>query len=147
MLNAPPSCKPACAWSTNIRQAGASGQVMVCSKDDEPFSNARGPGSESSCSSGSNANSAGYLCSDYQPRPVSEELAYGFVVTDGVENCCKCFELQWTDGPAVGKRMEVQAINSGGDTENGSRDFIILSPGGGVGPNKRGCDNQFTYDW
>jgi hypothetical protein len=73
-------------------------------------------------------------------------MSIGFAITDGVENCCKCFELQWTDGPARGKRMQVQIINEGGRTDDG-RQFIVLTPGGGVGPNQQGCNEQFGYDW
>jgi hypothetical protein len=74
-------------------------------------------------------------------------MSLGFAITDGIENCCKCFELTWTDGPSAGKKMQVQVINEGGNTENNSRQFIILTPGGGVGPNQQGCNEQFGYDW
>lgn len=119
---------------------------MVCDVDDQPFSDDRSNSVDSSCSE-SGDTSSGFLCSDYQPWPVSEELAYGFAITDGIENCCKCYELQWTEGDAAGKRMQVQIINEGGSVENGSRDFVLLTPGGGVGPNQSGCDAQFGYDW
>jgi hypothetical protein len=78
---------------------------------------------------------------------VADDLAYGFAVTKGVENCCKCFELQWTNGTAVGKRIQLQVINEGGNVDNGVRQFIILTPGGGVGPNPQGCTTQWGYDW
>jgi hypothetical protein len=120
----------------------ASGQVKVCNKNDEHLTNQQAARVESSCSDG-----AGFLCSDFQARPVAEDLSYGFVITKGSENCCKCFQLEWTDGPAMGKKMQVQAINSGGNLENDVRDFIVLTPGGGVGPNPEGCAAQFGYDW
>ena len=116
----------------------------MCGKDDNPLSRSQGQNEQSSCTRRSRGN--GYLCSSYSPVPVSEDLSYGFAVTKGTENCCKCFELQWTDGPARDKRMQVQVINSGGSTDNG-RDFVILTPGGGVGPNKRGCRHQFGGAW
>jgi len=47
----------------------------------------------------------------------------------------------------VGKKVQVQVINEGGTVENGSRQFIILTPGGGVGPNAKGCTEQWGYDW
>lgn len=137
-------CKPACAWRSQLRQSGATGQVTVCGKDDKPLSANEGDRVSSSCSQ--NAGN-GFLCSTYQPRPVSNELSYAFAITDGIENCCKCFELQYTDGPSAGKKVQVQIINEGGNTENNSRQFIILVPGGGVGPNPKGCSTQYGYDW
>lgn len=119
---------------------------MVCDVNDQPLSDDRSSSIDSSCSESGGASS-GFLCSDYQPWPVSEDLAYGFAITDGSENCCKCYELQWTEGSAAGKRMQVQIINEGGVVENGRRDFVLLTPGGGVGPNPSGCDAQFGYDW
>ncbi|OIW30180.1 barwin-like endoglucanase [Coniochaeta ligniaria NRRL 30616] len=136
-------CKPACAWTTNLRKAKASGSVAVCDKSDNPLTSARG----ASATSGCDKSGTGFLCSDYAPRPVSGDLSLGFAITNNVENCCKCFELFWTDGGAAGKRMQVQIINSGGSVDGGRRQFIILSPGGGVGPNTAGCDAQFGYDW
>lgn len=99
----------------------------------------------SSCAESNAGN--GFLCSAYQPRPVNNELSYAFAVTDGSENCCKCFELQFTDGPSVGKKIQLQVINEGGNVENNSRQFIILVPGGGVGPNRKGCETQYGFDW
>lgn len=117
--------------------------MQVCDKDDQVLSQSKGNSEQSSCSS--SAGNA-YLCSHYAPEPQTEDFSYGFAITDGSENCCKCFELTWTDGPARDKRMQVQVINEGGSTDNG-RDFIILMPGGGVGPNTKGCDNQFGSSW
>jgi hypothetical protein len=114
---------------------------MVCNKNDDVLPNSQALLEQSGCDMGN-----GFLCSDYQPRPVTDNLSYGFAVTNGVENCCKCFELEWTDGPAVGKKIQVQVINTGGETNRG-REFVILTPGGGVGPNPKGCNEQFGYDW
>lgn len=119
---------------------------MVCDVDDQPLSDDLSSSIDSSCGDSGDAN-RGFLCSDYQPRPVAEDLSYGFAITDGNENCCKCYELQWTEGSAAGKRIQVQIINEGGSVENGRRDFILLTPGGGVGPNQAGCNAQFGYDW
>lgn len=98
----------------------------------------------SSCANRSAGNA--FLCSIYAPKPVSEDLSYGFAVTDGIDNCCKCFELTWAQGPAAGKRIQVQVINEGGETKDG-REFVILSPGGGVGPNEKGCTSQYGGGW
>ena len=122
-----------------------SGQLNVCSKDDKILPLNEADSRASSCDTTSPGNA--YLCSSYQPRPVSDTLTYAFAVTKGMENCCKCFELAWTDGPSVGKKMQVQVINQGGTTDNNSRAFMILTPGGGVGPNIQGCEAQYGYDW
>ena len=117
---------------------------MSCDKNDNPLSVSKGNSENSACASSNSGNA--YLCSDFQAKPVSDNLSIGFAVTDGSENCCKCFELTWTSGPSVGKKMQVQIINEGGSTDDG-REFIILTPGGGVGPNVAGCNKQFGYDW
>lgn len=74
---------------------------------------------------------------------MAEDLSYGFAVMNSSRTCCSCYELTWLDGPAAGKRMQVQKINSGGSVN----DVIIVVPGGGVGPNPQGCDNQFGAGW
>jgi hypothetical protein len=114
--------------------------VEVCDKNDNPLSLSNGASVQTSCASG---GGNGYLCSDYSPRPVSEDLSYAFAVMNEARDCCKCFELQWTNGPAAGKRVQVQMINVGGD----STDITLVVPGGGVGPNTRGCEAQYGYDW
>ncbi|KAK0625881.1 RlpA-like double-psi beta-barrel-protein domain-containing protein-containing protein [Immersiella caudata] len=138
-------CKPACGWKSNLRESRATGQLTICGKNDRPLSNNDADRVASSCASSNAGN--GFLCSAYQARPVANDLSYGFAITDGIENCCKCFELTWTDGAAVGKRIQVQVINEGGSVQEGVRQFIILTPGGGVGPNDKGCTEQWGYDW
>jgi len=78
---------------------------------------------------------------------VTEDLSYAFAITSGNDNCCKCFSLQWTDGNGRGKQVQVQAVNTGGKLEGGVREFVILTPGGGVGPNTGGCTSQYGSDW
>lgn len=114
--------------------------MQVCDKNDQVLSQSQGNTEQSSCASSKAGNA--FLCSHYSPEPQTEDFSYGFAITDGSENCCKCFEITWTDGPARDKRMQVQVINEGGSTDNG-RDFIILMPGGGVGPTAKGCQSQF----
>jgi hypothetical protein len=118
--------------------------VKTCNKRDEPLSNRDANREASACESRDAGD--GYLCSSFAPKIIDEQVAYGFAVTSGVENCCKCFELTWLQGPAQGKRMQVQVINDGGETDNG-REFVILTPGGGVGPNEKGCATQYGGDW
>ena len=77
-------------------------------------------------------------------------MSYGFALTTKNENCCKCFEARWTSGSARGKTMVVQAINVaavGGDVKE--NDLVVLTPGGGAGPNSGGCPAQYgrNYNW
>ncbi|KAJ9134312.1 Barwin-like endoglucanase [Pleurostoma richardsiae] len=137
-------CKPACAWTTTARTARANGTAAVCDKDDRQLSVSQGQSAQSGCST---SPGTGYLCSSYQPKPMTEDLSYGFVVSDGAENCCKCFELQWQGGPAAGKKMQVQIINEGGSANGTDQEFIIVTPGGGSGPNLSGCKNQYGSTW
>jgi hypothetical protein len=60
-----------------------------------------------------------------------------------VRDCCECFELMWTGGPSAGKRIQVQMINTGAS----GTDIALIIPGGGVGPNTKGCETQYGYDW
>ncbi|KAK1828017.1 RlpA-like double-psi beta-barrel-protein domain-containing protein-containing protein [Podospora conica] len=139
-------CKPACGWKSNLVDSKATGQLTICSKDDAPLPPSEADSRVSSCDATNPGNA--YTCSTFQPRPVSDALTYAFAVTKGMDNCCRCFELSWTDGPAVGKRLRVQVINEGGNsTDANSRTFMILTPGGGVGPNIQGCEAQYGYDW
>lgn len=125
-----------------------SGQLAICSKDDAPLPPTEADSRISSCDASNPGNA--FTCSSFQPRPVSDTLTYAFAVTKGMDNCCKCFELAWTDGPAVGKKLRVQVINEGNGTTAttaNSRTFMILTPGGGVGPNIQGCETQYGFDW
>ena len=97
-------------------------------------------------------NGQGHLCDFFQPIPVAEDLSYGFAVAPG-NNCCKCYDLLWTNGYAAGKRMILQVINwmpdAAANTTNPGRtgDFAILTPGGGSGPNPTGCTRQYGATW
>jgi hypothetical protein len=67
---------------------------------------------------------------------------------NGAHNCCKCFQLTWRNGAAADKKMIVQAINGfdvTGDLK--ASDMVILSPGGGHGPNEAGCKKQYGRTW
>lgn len=86
------------------------------------------------------------MCANQAPWAVSDNLAYGFAavrINGQTESqwCCACYELTMTSGPATGKRMVVQAINTGGDL--GSNHFDIGMPGGGVGI-FNGCSRQYN---
>ncbi|KAL1898253.1 hypothetical protein Sste5346_003660 [Sporothrix stenoceras] len=134
-------CKPACAWTATVPQ-GTSGTAHVCDINNNILGN--GPLAKSGCDSGG----TGYLCDSYAPVPVSNNLSYGFAVMMASNDCCKCYQLTWTSGQAAGKQMIVQAINIGSPSGNvGSNDIVILTPGGGVGPNSAGCRNQYGTSW
>ncbi|KAF2770202.1 glycoside hydrolase [Teratosphaeria nubilosa] len=118
-------CKPSCAWPN---KAPVSGPVKSCSKHDSPIIDAN---AASSCQGGE-----AHMCTDQSPWVVSDNLAYGFAavhIPGGSEQswCCACFELTFTSGPVKGKKMVVQATNTGGDLGQGQFDLAI--PGGGVG--------------
>ena len=88
--------------------------------------------------------------------PVADNLSYGFAIQvsdnqhEDNPNCCKCYEVQWLSGNAVGKTMIVQIVTPGGGAGNITKDdLIILTPGGGLGPFDQGCPRQYgnSYSW
>lgn len=94
--------------------------------------------------SGCNGGGA-YQCSNESPWAVSDDLAYGYAavnIAGGSESswCCACYELTFTSGPVAGKKMVVQATNTGGDLSGNQ--FDISMPGGGVG-----IFNGCTQEW
>jgi len=132
------------------------GPVNVCDKNDNPLDREAGRTARSTCEGGS--SDTGFLCADYSPIPISDDLSYGFAFHIGTDfsaqnpNCCKCFEVQWVSGAAgeKNKRMVVQVISpggAGGDVVAG--DLIIMTPGGGLGPVGSACSAQYGsgYDW
>ncbi len=101
-------------------------------------------------------NGNGYLCENYQPIPVSDDLSYGFAIQvsdnqrEDNPNCCKCYDVMWLSGNSAGKRMIVQVLTPGGSGGPVKKDdLIILIPGGGVGPLSSGCRAQYgnSYSW
>ncbi len=68
------------------------------------------------------------MCSSESPWAVSSDLAYGYAavnIAGGSEAswCCACYELTFTSGAVAGKKMIVQATNTGSDL--GSNQFDI----------------------
>ncbi|KAI0024050.1 K-family cellulase [Xylariomycetidae sp. FL0641] len=127
-------CKPSCAWS---EKADVSAPVTTCDKSDSPLTD---PDVKSGCDGGS-----AFTCTDNSPWAVNDTLAYGFAATTvsgGSESswCCACYELTFTSTALAGKKMIVQATNTGGDLS--SNQFDILIPGGGVGLFD-GCTPEF----
>ncbi|KAJ5042143.1 uncharacterized protein L3040_004700 [Drepanopeziza brunnea f. sp. 'multigermtubi'] len=122
-------CKPSCGWTKKATLAAGSNPVTSCDKNDNPLDNYE---ATSACPS----DGLSYMCSNQSPWAVSETLAYGFAATSisgGTEAswCCACYELTFTSGPVVGKKMIVQATNTGGDL--GANQFDLAIPGGGFG--------------
>lgn len=146
-------CKPICANIPNNQSLLSSrGAPKVCDRDN----NALGQDASVRATTGCANGGTGFLCQDYQPIPVEPDLSYGFAIQVGGgqagtnPNCCKCYEVQWRSGKASGKKMIVQSIypgQTGGDVRN--NDLIILTPGGGLGPESSGCPRQYgnTYRW
>ncbi|KAK7517852.1 glycoside hydrolase [Phyllosticta citriasiana] len=128
-------CKPACGWPSIAKKAGAKGSVRACAKNNSPLKDVNAQGV---CQGGT-----AYSCADFQPKVVNETFAYGFAGhgAKSADVCCKCYQFTWTDGPAQGKSMIVQAVNSGGLPS--PDDFDIYTPGGGVGNYADACSKQY----
>lgn len=94
--------------------------------------------------SGCNGGTA-FMPVDQSPWAVNDDLAYGYAavnIAGGTEEswCCGCYELTFTSGAVSGKKMIVQATNTGGDLSGNQFDLAI--PGGGVGV-FNGCTAQW----
>lgn len=130
-------CKPSCAWPG--KGSLAKGPLGTCDRSDNPLND--GGGTASGCDNGGSA----YMCSSHSPWAVDDNLAYGWAavrINGQTESdwCCACYELTFTSGPVNGKKMIVQATNTGGDL--GENHFDIAMPGGGVGI-FNGCTDQW----
>ncbi|KAL3427640.1 glycoside hydrolase family 45 protein [Phlyctema vagabunda] len=122
-------CKPSCGYAGKLTPAAGSSVVQSCDIHDAPVADFN---AQSACAGGT-----AYTCSDQTPWAVSDSLAYGFAavnIAGGTEAswCCACYELTFTSSPSlVGKKMVVQATNTGGDL--GANHFDLAIPGGGFG--------------
>ena len=66
------------------------------------------------------------MCSDQSPWAVTDDLAYGFAaVSTGNPSCCACYQLTFTSGPIKGKKMVVQATNTGSDVGQTQFDLAV----------------------
>lgn len=116
-------CKPSCAWTGKADLVG--NPVTTCSIDDVPLTDYA---AVNGCSDGGTA----YMCSTQQPWAITDDLAYGFAavnIADGSEStwCCACYELTFTSGTAEGKKMVVQATNTGSDLGSNQFDIAVRS--------------------
>ncbi|KAL9100195.1 MAG: hypothetical protein Q9163_004401 [Psora crenata] len=128
-------CKPHCAWPGR----SSVGVVGICDKDDQPLND---PNALSACSQNSDPPGPAYMCSSQTAWAVSDDLAYGFAaVSMSNPACCQCFQLTFTSAPITGKKMIVQATNTGTDVHNAQ--FDIAMPGGGFGLYD-GCTTQWN---
>lgn len=115
-------CKPSCAWPANA--PGTDNPVGTCDINDNPLQD--GGSTTSGCEEGGSA----YMCSSHGPWAVSEDLAYGWAAVriaggDEASWCCACYELTFTSGPVAGKKMVVQATNTGGDLGDNHFDLAV----------------------
>ena len=114
-------CKPSCAWPD---KAPVSEPLGTCDIDDNPL--ADGGTTDSGCGDGGGA----FMCSGQSPWAVDDNLAYGWAAVNiGGQTesdwCCSCYELTFSDGPASGKKMIVQATNTGGDLGSDHFDIAV----------------------
>jgi hypothetical protein len=116
-------CKASCGWKGKITLASGSNPVGSCDKNDKLLTNYD---AKSACDKSGPA----YMCSSQSPWAVSETLAYGYAATTisgGKEStwCCACYELTFTSGAVKGKKMVVQATNTGGDLASNQFDLAV----------------------
>ncbi|KAL8337933.1 hypothetical protein RB601_006697 [Gaeumannomyces tritici] len=130
-------CKPSCGWPKKGNLVR--GPVQTCDRGDSPLSD--GGNTRSGCDSGGNA----FMCSSQEPFATNATHSFGFAAVriagkQETDWCCACYELTFTSGPVSGKKMIVQATNTGGDL--GQNHFDLAIPGGGVGI-FNACTNQY----
>ncbi|KAB5589688.1 putative effector protein/endoglucanase [Ceratobasidium theobromae] len=149
-------CKPSCGWPN---KANVHAPVRSCDKRNNPLADHN---TQSGCTGG-----GAFACSSNviinhvilrqlrltsklglkTPWAVNDNLSYGFAAvrirgSSEASWCCQCYELTFTNGPAAGKKMIVQATNTGGDL--GNNHFDLMIPGGGVGAFGGGCAAQYS---
>lgn len=73
------------------------------------------------------------MCSSQGPWALNSTLAYGWAAVNIAGSneqswCCACYELTFTSGPVNGKKMIIQATNTGGDLGNNHFDLAVRCP-------------------
>ncbi|KAF3933969.1 Endoglucanase-5 [Dactylella cylindrospora] len=129
-------CKPSCAWPE--KGPWLTHPVDTCNKDDSPL---EGFTAGSACGQGGTA----YVCNDQQPWAVNDTFSYGFIsayIVGATEFdwCCSCYELNFINNGVAGKRMIVQASNTGYDDP--SRNIFGVGAPGEV-DYADGCLNRY----
>ena len=117
-------CKPSCSWPGKTTLAAGSNPVGICDANDNLLADYN---TKSACDGGS-----AYMCGNESPWAVSDTLSYGYAavnIAGGTEAswCCACYELTFTSGPVAGKKMVVQATNTGGDLGANHFDLAVSS--------------------
>jgi hypothetical protein len=118
-------CKPSCAWPGKANLAVRSNPVQIYDINNNPISD---PNVASGCGGGT-----AYQYSNESPWVVNDNLAYGYAavnIEEGLEAswCCTCYELTFTSGPVTGKKMIIQATNTGGDLARNQFNLSVYSP-------------------
>ena len=110
-------CKPSCAWS----MSGITSPVKTCDVSDQPLTNTN---AQSGCAGGT-----AYMCSNQSPWAINDTLAYGFAaVSASNPSCCSCYQLTFTSTILSGKKMIVQATNTGSDVGSTQFDLAVSLP-------------------
>jgi hypothetical protein len=94
----------------------------MCDIRDQPILDSN---AASGCASG-----PAYQCSNESPWAIDNNLAYGYAavnIAGGSEAswCCACYELTFTSGAITGKKMIMQATNTGGDLAGNQFDISV----------------------
>lgn len=115
-------CKPSCSWPGKTTLAAGSNPVGTCDANNNPLTDYN---TVSACNGGT-----AYMCGNESPWAVSDTLSYGFAavnIAGGTEAswCCACYELTFTSGPVAGKKIIVQATNTGGDLGGNQFDLAV----------------------
>jgi hypothetical protein len=108
-------CKSDCSWEA---KADVNQPVAVCDNKNNLLTDFQ---SGSSCGGGDS-----YQCADQQPWAVNDTFSYGYAgvfLMDHASDawCCACYELTFKNAPVEGKKMVVQAHNSGFDVLTADR--------------------------
>lgn len=116
-------CKPSCGWNG---KASFNQPIVSCDASGNRIT-------DFNEGTGCNGGTA-FLCSDQSPWAVNDTFSYGFAgvgLVDSLEDawCGACYQLDFTSGDVVGKRMIVQAHNTGYDVKDANR-FGLAVPGG-----------------
>ena len=66
------------------------------------------------------------MCSDQSPREINVGLTYGFIAVGGSSpDCRSCYQLTSTSTVLQGKKMIVQATETGNDVSNTRFDLAV----------------------
>jgi hypothetical protein len=109
-------CKTDCSWPG--RSNGSPQPPATCDADNNPLTNFN---LGTACGGGPS-----FACANQSPWAVNDTFSYGYssMFLEGHASdswCCSCYELVFTSGPVKGKKMVIQAHNSGFDMVTANR--------------------------